>query len=126
MSEEHRMTTLHEMFAGLAARTPEPLPLPEAQKMELAALAERYARECAFRAGDWVTPVASCNIIGHGQPHLVLRTQERVHDFSKGSPGSSEYGTPINMLVACYDRNGCTSTYWTDSCWFEPYVAPTS
>ncbi len=124
MTEGMKILSLEEMFGG---RREEPsFPLPEVQKMELTALSERYHHTDLFRVGDWVMPVASCNLIGHGQPHLVLRTQERVHEFSKGSPGSAEYGTPINIMVACYDRHGCTSIYWTDSCWFEPYVAPTS
>lgn len=101
-------------------------PLPEAQVMELRAMAERWhGRAGRFKVGDLVTPVANCNYKGAGEPLLVLSVGGGPGPaLDPGGIGGGGYGFDPDVLVVALSHNNVLSKVWFESCFLVPYTGP--
>ncbi len=100
-----------------------PKPLPEAVIAELRSKFERYGKQ-RFAPGDLVTPAKNSDLIGAGEPHIVLEVRSLPEpSFDSGAPpASNSYGARYDMRLASRVRSGEIPACWVESYQFEPYT----
>lgn len=119
------MSDFGKLLAAMASenRRDTPRPVHEAQIMELRAMLERYAAPNRFNVGDIVTPRKGANIVGAGEPHIVLEVLEQPHRSWDWESGSSQFGRLLTMRVGCLANDDESYVaYAVEHHAFEPYV----
>jgi hypothetical protein len=118
------------LMGDAAGRAPadEPMPLPEAQCMELREVFAAYTAGCPFKPGDLVTPRPNCDMKGKGRPHIILDVlPEPVTSFQSADPTdtcSNSYGRRIDVRVASFAVPDQIGVWWMESWQLEPYAGP--
>lgn len=119
-----RAMSLGEMLGGMSAEPEEPMPLPEAQVMELGAALERYRRRSPFKAGDVITPVSISTFGEHGRPYVVLEVidpEARVTHYPLDNIGSTAFGYTPDLVLFGYSSPRTAGKVLAESMHFEHY-----
>lgn len=99
--------------------------LPEAAVMTLKEAQERYAemrKSPRFAVGDFVTPIRSSMIIGHGAPHIVVDV--RVGDLIlMGNTNAIALLSRHDICLEWIGSEGRVARGWFESCDFELWTS---
>lgn len=104
MSSKDLMRVLDQITGGNEEKPARPL--PEAEIMELAGIAERYGSACPFKRGDIITPRRNSNYCDAGVPHVVIEVIDPpARSFMINDPSacsSSNYAHRMDLRVVSF------------------------
>lgn len=81
---------------------------------------QEFLIACPFKQGDLVTPLASSNTVGPGEPCVVLELRSGGPIFY-GDRGTPEFGARCDMRIARFMEGDNIVRFWVESVDFEPY-----
>lgn len=103
--------------------------LPEAAVARLRELWTAHASTNNYRPGEWVTIRPGVNLVGVGEPHIVLESRAKGDELIPTGgedpqySGSQRYGAKLNVRILGMDGDEAVA-HWVEHYTIEPYKLP--